>query len=259
MVATTFEAYLPSLFDVEGGWSDRDTKADPGGPTNHGITLETLRAWRGDPGLSKEVLRAMPKAEAVEIYKAQYWAPVRGDELPAGVDLAVFDFAVNSGPGRAVKELQEVLGVKQDGIIGLQTLDAVHRYPGKEQTLISDYADGRLAFMKGLSNWPHNKNGWTNRVNRVKTEAQTMVFASANYRPDMSPVSETPKALAANLSVSKALASKETASLLTVAIPSISGLVMDSAAIQYAVALFIAGFGAFAIYWSFKRLKKAEI
>lgn len=258
MVAITFENYLPSLFDIEKGWSDRPTKEDPGGPTNYGITLETYRAWNNDQSLSKNALMVMPKAEAVKIYKAQYWTPIRADDLPLGVDLAVFDFAVNSGPGRAVLSLQEVLGVKQDGVIGPITMDAITSYPGTEYALITDYASKRLDFMKGLSNWTYNKNGWTKRVKRVMTEAQSLMMVK-DYTPDMGTVQQTPKANADNVSVSKALISKETATILTVAIPSISGLLTNFQPIQYVIAAFVGGFGLLALYMAYKRVKKTAI
>ena len=258
MVASTFDTYLPSLFDIEKGWSDRPTKEDPGGPTNYGITLETYRAWNNDQTLSKNALMVMPKSVAVEIYKAQYWTPIRADDLPLGVDLAVFDFAVNSGPGRAVISLQAVLGVKQDGAIGPITMNAIITYPGTEHALITDYADERLRFMKGLSNWPYNKNGWTKRVNRVKNEAQSLMMVK-DYKPDMGTVKQTPKANAGNVSVSKALISKESATILTVAIPSISGLLSNFQPIQYVIAAFIGGFGLLALYMAYKRVKKEAI
>src|SRR5690606_40800811 len=90
-----------------------------------GVTLATFRAHYGK---SKTVddLKKITGTQLQKIYKSGYWDKVRGDELPSGVDYAVFDYAVNSGPGQAIKHLQEVVGVKVDGIIGPATLAAVN-------------------------------------------------------------------------------------------------------------------------------------
>ena len=256
MVASTFEVIIDVLIDsFEKGFVHRSKEADPGGATKYGITQKTLSAWR-NKDVSIDAVKKLTKDEAIAIYKAQYWHSVRGDDLPAGVDFCTFDFAVNSGPGRAAMTLQEVVGVKQDGIIGLMTLDAVKRYPEGYSKLIAAVCAARLKFMKGLSNWPHNKNGWTNRVEHVLIESQSLV---KGRKPDMGSVSPTSQATADKIRVSKALISKESATILTVAIPSISGLLTNFQLIQYVIAAFIAGFGLLALYWAYQRVKKAAI
>lgn len=260
MAAPTFEKIVDILIEqIEKGFVDRPTKEDPGGPTNYGITLDTLRAWRDDPTLNRNALMVMPKSEAKEIYKVQYWDGVRGDDLPAGLDWALFDFAVNSGVGRAILSLQEVLGVKQDAIIGVKTMRAIKNYMGTVHKLIADLSEFRLNFMKGLSNWKYNKNGWTRRVKKVMSEAQTLRISSAAYRPDMGQVTRTPKANAENVSVSKALNTKESAAILTVAIPSISGLLLDYDVAQSGIAGFVAAAAAYLLYWAAQRKQKAAI
>ena len=258
MAKGTFQIVAPVLFDLEKGYVHRSSKADPGGPTNYGITLETFRAWNGDWSLNRNALMAMPKSEALKIYKAQYWDTIRADDMPRGVDMCVFDFAVNSGPGRAVMELQELLKIKQDGIVGIITLNKIKTYPGRERKLIGDLCANRLKFMKGLSNWRYNKNGWTNRVETVLKESRALV-TSKDHRPDMVAVTQTPKANSQNMSVSKALFSKENATVLTVAIPAVSGLLTNFPLAQYTIAAFIAAFGSLALYWTYKKVRKAAI
>src|SRR5690606_8986088 len=91
-----------------------------------------------------------------------------GDVLPKGLDYAAFDFGVNSGPSRAVKVLQAVVGVRQDGWIGEQTLAAVRDYPAGIAALITAYCAARMAFLRRLTNrqtgFPANGRGWTIRV-----------------------------------------------------------------------------------------------
>jgi hypothetical protein len=117
-----FAACLEEVLWHEGGYADNPR--DPGGATNLGITIATLGEWRGR-AVTKADVKALTREEAAAIYRARYWKRVRGDALPAGLDLAVFDFAVNSGPARAVKALQRELGVAQDGLVGPVTLGAL--------------------------------------------------------------------------------------------------------------------------------------
>ena len=257
MAKNTFDKIINWIIDdIEGGFVHRSKKADPGGATKYGITRRTLKAWRKVP-VSIQDVRNLTKNEAIEIYREQFWRTVRGDDLPVGVDFCVFDFGVNSGPGRAVRELQGVLGVKQDGIIGLMTMAAIDEYPDGHKGLIADLSKARLDFMKGLSNWGYNKNGWTKRVKQVMKEAQALL--SGRLLPDMAPVSYTAEAVGENVSVSKALLTKETGALLTVAVPSISGLLSNFQPAQYVIAAFIAGAGILALYWGYKRVQRESI
>lgn len=166
VVADRFDACLAEILKHEGGYVDHP--ADPGGATNKGITLATLSDWRGKP-VSKTDVMALTTEEAGVIYRARYWNAVKGDQLPAGVDLAVFDYAVNSGPGRAAKDLQAVLGVVQDGIIGPQTISAVDRAPPK--TTIIALCDMRRSFLRSLSSYGTFGKGWERRVDEVEAAA----------------------------------------------------------------------------------------
>ena len=156
---------LELMFGHEGGYVD--AKTDSGGPTKYGVTHKTLAAHRGVKSVSAAQVQALKIDEAEDIYRKSYWGPSGGDVLPAGLDYAAFDFGVNSGPQRAVKTLQRVLGVKQDGWIGEQTLAAVVSYPGGNVRLIADYCEARMAFLrslKGAQGFPANGRGWTIRV-----------------------------------------------------------------------------------------------
>ncbi|MFS8182114.1 glycoside hydrolase family 108 protein [Pseudovibrio denitrificans] len=168
----TFQLVIKDLLNIEGGFAHRSRKADPGGPTNYGITQGTLAAWR-ERYVTVEEVQSLTLEEAVQIYRAQYWDAVKGDDLPRGLDFALFDFAVNSGPARAVKTLQKILKVKADGVLGLITLGAV-----KAQSvtfLINQLSARRLEFMKRLRNWPYNKNGWSHRVRHVQQRSLELV------------------------------------------------------------------------------------
>lgn len=151
----------------EGGYVDHPS--DPGGATNMGITHRTLAAWRKVPSVTKQQVRELTRQEALAIYEAQYWRTSGADRLPEGLDYAVFDYAVNSGPARAVKDLQRVVGVTADGIMGAQTLAAVDRYGAVRA--IEGLTDRRMAFLRGLSTFGTFGRGWTRRVEDVAAKA----------------------------------------------------------------------------------------
>ncbi|HEX7072960.1 MAG TPA: glycosyl hydrolase 108 family protein, partial [Hyphomicrobiaceae bacterium] len=114
-------------------------------------------------------------AQVAKVYRKHYWDKVKGDDLPSGIDYAVFDFAVNSGPTRAAKFLQEVLRVAVDGKIGPQTLAAARRANAAD--VIQALCDKRMAFLRGLKNWPTFHKGWTSRVAAVRAVALEMAPA----------------------------------------------------------------------------------
>ncbi len=164
-----FAEALMLVLRHEGGWSDHST--DPGGPTMKGVTLATFRRYI-DPKATKDDLRNITQAQLSDIYRRHYWNVIGAGDLPDGVDYAVFDFAVNSGPGRAARYLQAVVGVRQDGKIGPQTLAALNVVMPLE--VINDLCDRRLAFLRGLKTWPTFRRGWTTRVAGVRAKALTM-------------------------------------------------------------------------------------
>lgn len=165
MALGTFEKLNAKLLQHEGGYVDHPR--DPGGATNYGITQATLSAWRGKR-VSKSDVRNLTVAEALRIYRARYWDTVQGDLLPAGVDYAVFDFAVNSGPARAAKYLQRIVGASPDGIIGPMTHRAIKNSGLIARQIAEKLCDARLAFMKRLRTWGTFGKGWGRRVSEVR-------------------------------------------------------------------------------------------
>ncbi|MGK9336087.1 glycoside hydrolase family 108 protein [Sinorhizobium meliloti] len=98
MARETLPVALELTFGDEGGYSN--VKTDRGGPTKYGVTHATLAAHRGVKAVTAEQVRAMSREEATDIYRRSYWQQCGGDLLPPGLDYAVFDFGVNSGPAR---------------------------------------------------------------------------------------------------------------------------------------------------------------
>ena len=166
----SFQRSLSLVLADEGGFVD--DPRDNGGATNHGVTLATYRALM-KPGATVADLRHISQAELATIYRDHFWNAVDADALPAGVDYAVFDYAVNSGPDRAAKALQSVVGAAQDGKIGPKTLAAVARKP--PAATITLICNSRLVFLETLPNWDHFGKGWSARVARVQAAALKMV------------------------------------------------------------------------------------
>lgn len=161
---------LDEVLRHEGGYVNHP--ADPGGATNFGVTQATYNAWRKKKGLAARSVKSIARSEIEAIYRNEYWNKIKGDDLPAGVDLAIFDFAVNSGVSRSSKYTQALVGTPQDGVIGPATLKAIASYKGK---LNLDLCDKRMAFLKGLKTWPTFGKGWTNRVNSVRKVSESML------------------------------------------------------------------------------------
>jgi lysozyme family protein len=164
-----FESALKAVLHHEGGFVNHP--ADPGGMTNLGVTKKVWEEWVGR-AVDEKAMRALTPEEVGPMYKAKYWDKIKGDDLPEGVDYAVFDAAVNSGPGRAAKLLQGCVGVEQDGGIGPKTLAAVASFDPKD--LVEDYAKRRLSFLMDLPHWGTFGNGWRRRVTEVASVAGNM-------------------------------------------------------------------------------------
>lgn len=180
-----FARSLALVLKSEGGWSDK--KTDPGGATMKGVTLASFRRYvKADAG--KADLKKITDAQIATVYRRFYWDAVAGAELPDGVDYAVFDFAVNSGPGRAAKYLQAVLGVAQDGRVGAATLAAARAKPAG--AVIDTLCEMRLAFLHRLPTWPTFGKGWSARVASVRSEALLIsARPEAPARPPQTPAS----------------------------------------------------------------------
>ncbi|MGB3812939.1 MAG: glycosyl hydrolase 108 family protein [Shinella sp.] len=172
MARETLPTALELIFGDEGAYSSAPT--DRGNyltgvlvGTKHGITGATLAAHRGVKTVSGAAVRGMSLREAEDIYRRSYWSQAGGDVLPPGLDYFVFNNGVMSGPMRAVKILQAVVGVREDGHIGEQTLAAVRRYPGGVATLVRAYSDAYMRFLRSLTGpkgFPANGRGWTIRI-----------------------------------------------------------------------------------------------
>lgn len=164
-----FASSLALVLKSEGG--NDDDPADHGGRTSRGIIQREYDAWRRGKGLPTRDVWTATDDEISTIYHDEYWAPYC-DDFPVGLDYLYFDMAVNAGPNRAAKLLQQALGVTADGRIGPITKEAVKNADPKK--LIADYSEAKRNFYLGLHQ-PRFTKGWLNRTASVEGSAISMV------------------------------------------------------------------------------------
>lgn len=249
MASQNFAKSLELALAHEGGYVDHPK--DPGGATNLGITIGTLSAYRGQK-VSKAEVKALTKAEASDIYRAQYWLTVKGNDLPPGLDYAVFDYAVNSGPGRAVKDLQRVLGVAADGVIGAHTLDAIRK--ADVAATIKALCARRLAFLKSLKTWSTFGKGWQRRVNGVERDGLLMAQKIVPDEPKIS-VPAGPKADPKDRSLTDIVKEPESLSWIGGLLAALSSAMADNLPLQIAIAVLAVAFGGLAFWYLTRRLR----
>lgn len=183
-----YGACMAEVFRHEGGYGN--DPHDPGGETNMGISKRSY---------PKEDIRGMTKERAAAIYRRDFWDACKCDDLPSGLDLVTFDAAVNSGPSRAAKWLQQAIGVDADGKIGPQTIAAAKSTyaPAAVQRAIGF----RLAFMRSAKSadgkrlWDRYGTGWQRRCDEVQALAEHMAMGSTAMPPiipDAAPITAKP-------------------------------------------------------------------
>ena len=166
---SNFDDCLKLILHHEGGYVNHPK--DPGGETNLGVTKRVYEEWGGTKNM-----RDLTVEDVAPIYKKNYWDRVKADQLPEGLDLCVFDWAVNSGTGRAAKKLQAMIGTTVDGGIGPNTLRALKLYCETEgvEAAISEYTKIRQEFYESLSTFDTFGRGWTRRNQETELEAYKM-------------------------------------------------------------------------------------
>lgn len=170
-----FDKCLELILHHEGGYVNHPK--DPGGMTNLGVTKRVYESWVGKE-VNESDMRALTADDVAPIYEKNYWDKVKGNDLPGGLDLCVFDFGVNAGPGRAAKYLQTMIGTVADGGIGPNTLLALGNYVdevGDVAQVIKDYQEKRQSYYEGLSTFATFGKGWTRRVEETTEEALKIV------------------------------------------------------------------------------------
>lgn len=174
MAKDNFDKSLQIILHHEGGYVNHPS--DPGGMTNLGVTKRVYEDWVGKE-VGESEMRALTEADVAPIYKKNYWDKIKGDNLPSGLDLCVFDFGVNAGPGRAAKFLQTMIGTVADGGIGPNTLAKLEDYVNEHgvEKAITNYQKERQFYYEGLSTFETFGRGWTRRTEETTETALSMV------------------------------------------------------------------------------------
>lgn len=194
-----FESAFSLTLKYEGGYVDHPK--DPGGATNLGVTIGVLSSHLGRQATKDEV-RALTPAKVKPIYKRRYWDKVQADRLPAGLDLVVYDFAVNSGPARAAKYLQKMIGVRQDGVIGDDTIAAIAASGMSPRAMVAKYCDMRVSFLRSLRTFGTFGRGWLRRVEHVRSTGLAWADGDDDFGFDVDDI-ETGSVKARDTDVSK--------------------------------------------------------
>ncbi len=175
-LSSPFYNFVGKTLDHEGGFT-----IDQGGETMRGITWRDNKDLLKRKGYTKDNLKDLKKEDAIDIYKQRYYVEPKLDKLPEPLQYFAFDFGVNSGPQRAIKELQAVVGASPDGRIGPETLKRVNEYANKYgfKNLAEEYVQRRKNFLKDLVKQNPTKHGqsfrgWMNRIKRLNQEIQNV-------------------------------------------------------------------------------------
>lgn len=148
-----FNLAFDRLIGHEGGYVNNPR--DPGGETNWGISK------RSYPNLN---IRKLTRDDSKQIYYRDFWSQIHGDRLPDGVAYQLFDFAVNSGIGTAIRYYQRALDVADDGMFGPRSVAASMKMSESDQIMRINAL--RLDFMRRLSTWPNFGRGWSGRISQ---------------------------------------------------------------------------------------------
>ena len=165
-----YDKCLKAILHHEGGYVNHPK--DPGGETNLGVTKRVYEEFGG----AKD-MKDLTVEDVAPIYKKGYWDKMKGDDLPSGLDLCVFDFGVNAGPGRSAKYLQTMIGTVADGGIGPNTLKAVANYVeevGLDQA-VENFQQARQGYYEKLSTFDTFGKGWTRRVTETTELAKSFI------------------------------------------------------------------------------------
>lgn len=153
-----FTLCLEETLRWEGGYTNHPL--DPGGPTNLGIIQVEYDRYNTSLGLPLKSVKQITKEEAILIYKKNYWDSTNCDDFNSGIDLIMFDFAVNSGPSRAIN-----------------TLHKIRPGSNSDTETINKFMDERERFLRSLSTFPTFGKGWMNRTKGIRAKALSMTIS----------------------------------------------------------------------------------
>jgi lysozyme family protein len=159
-----------------------DDPNDTGGRTCMGLIQREYTAYRGHCGVASRDVWLIEDEEIRDIYYHQYWMACRCDDLPTGVDFAVFDSAVNCSVGMGARFLQRALGVKDDGHIGLGTLAAIKGLT--PAAIVLGIIRARETYHHACKTFWKHGDGWLARNRATQRDALAMLMDVPGPEPD---------------------------------------------------------------------------
>ena len=165
-----YDKCLETILHHEGGYVNHPK--GPGGETNLGVTKRVYQEHGGTKDMKDLLVE-----DVAPIYKKGYWDKMKCDDIPSGLDLCLFDFGVNAGPGRAAKFLQSMIGTTVDGGIGPNTLAKLEEYirENGEHEAVNKYQEMRQKYYEQLSTFATFGRGWTRRVEETTKLALDLI------------------------------------------------------------------------------------
>lgn len=159
---------IPFILKWEGGFANHPN--DKGGATNKGITIATFRHFFGS-GATVEQLKAMTDEQWETVFRKGFWNPFKGDEIKnQSIANICVDWAWGSGATTAIKQVQRLLGVAADGVVGNITLGAINNV--EPEKLFEKIKSARLAFVEAIVKRDASQQvflkGWRNRINSIQ-------------------------------------------------------------------------------------------
>jgi len=173
---TSFDRAMRFVLRWEGGYTHDE--ADPGGETYCGISRVNHPDWPGWAELdAHDIDHLVPIDMVKDFYRAEFWSPLRCDDMPGNVATALFDTAVNCGKSRAARWLQGAVGVVRDGSIGPKTVAVVNASPDEAiRGLIASREEHYAVIVAKNAKLRKFMKGWQNRVDALKQEIRASKF-----------------------------------------------------------------------------------
>lgn len=160
---SNFDTAYERLIGHEGRFTDNpnDNGNWTGGKKNVGVLKGTKFGIAANTYPNIDI-KNLTLDQAKEIYKKDWWDEIQADKLPFALVYQLWDFAINSGMGVAVRRLQRVIGVLEDGGIGDITIAAVNKMSLGDILVLLNAE--RLEYMASLSSWNYFGKGWARRI-----------------------------------------------------------------------------------------------
>lgn len=168
-----FEGFAGKILRLEGGFVNHP--ADKGGPTKYGVILSTWKQYGYDKDhdgdIDAEDIRELTEADARYIAKKVFWDFFQADFiLNQSIAEFIVDWGYNSGRVTVAKKLQKLLNVTADGLIGVQTLNAINCTD--QQNLFDALKVARRVFIDNIVEQRPDQSvfhkGWINRINSFR-------------------------------------------------------------------------------------------